>query len=672
MNKKRKQFIIVIFLLISTLIPSFAFSDVPYSAWTMNPDGKIVFTQIPYVPVEVIYGNFNNPEDLFIDKEGNKYIADTGNGAISIINKAGSEVKNIGKGILNQPTGLFVNDEGYIYVADYGNEAVYIFDKTGKLLKTFKKPISPLFGKESKFKPKKLVVDKRDNIYVISEGSTNGVIQLNKDGEFLGYFGVNTTNLGFLKILQRFFYTESQISQLFKIVPPSPDNIAIDDQSIIYTDTRDIKSQNIKKLNVAGLDMFEKDKKFFPNDVDITVDDNGNIFTVDDNGFVYEYDNFGNLLFVFGNKSTTGLRVGLFKNPSSIAVDKEGRVYVLDKDLGNITVFKPTEYANEIHKGLYLYNQGLYVESQKHWQNVLRMNSDFLLAHKAMGKAYYKQQEYEKALLEFKLAKDKKEYSNAFWEIRQNYLMKNLGKFIAIFFSLWVIYRILFFINKKTNFLYPLKRVYIRFFNIKIVRDLNMIFKFLKHPIDSFYELHWENKPGIAAATILYILIFVIQVIRIYYSGFIFNDVDLQNVSIFAEGLKIFIPLLLWIVMNYLVSNITEGEGRFRDIYVGTAYALSPYIVFSIPLVLLSNVLTLNEIFLYDFGFKLAIVWSIVLIYIMIVQIHDYSYFSALANIFTTLFSMVIVVLVAFVLYVVWNQLYVFIYDIIQEVVTRV
>jgi len=186
--------------------------------------------------------------------------------------------------------------------------------------------------------------------------------------EFLGYFGVNTTNLGILQVLQRMFYTESQISQLFKITPPSPDNIAIDRNSIIYTYTRNAADQNVKKLNVAGLDTLEKGKKFFPNGADITVDKNGNIFVVDDMGYIYEYDNFGDLLFVFGRKADDTLRLGQLRSPSGIAVDDEGTLYVLDKELNSITVFKPTVYANQVHEGLFLYNQGLYVESQKNWE----------------------------------------------------------------------------------------------------------------------------------------------------------------------------------------------------------------------------------------------------------------------------------------------------------------
>ncbi|MGB9678414.1 MAG: YIP1 family protein [Thermoanaerobacteraceae bacterium] len=672
MNKKIRQQFSILFILILILFPSLGYSDVPYSAWTLNPGGKIVPTQIPYIPLDIMEGNFNNPEDLFIDNDGNIYVADTGNGRIAVINNDTKKVSEIGVGVLNQPTGVFVSENNDIYVADYGNEAIYVFKSDGKLLNTFKKPDSLLFGKQSKFKPKKLVVDKRGNIYIISEGSTNGVIQLNNKGEFLGYFGVNSTNLGFLKILQRFLYTESQISQLFKIVPPSPDNIAIDKKSIIYTDTRNINGQNIKKLNVAGLDMFEKDKKFFPNDVGITVDNFENIFTVDERGFVYEYDNYGNLLFVFGNNESTGSRIGEFKNPSSIAVDNSGHVYVLDKDLGDITVFKPTEFAIQVHKGIYLYNQGLYVESQKPWENTLRMNSDFLLAHKAIGKAFYKQQEYNKAMLEFKLSEDRKEYSNTYWEIRQDYLMKNLGKYLIIFLVLWLIKKFLNIVDKKVNIFSPIKDLYKRFFQINIINDLNRVFGFIKHPINYFYELRWENKPGVMAATILYIFLFVIQIIRIYFTGFIFNYNNFLNISLFTEALKIYIPILLWVVMNYLVSNINDGEGRFKDVYIGTAYALSPYIVFSIPLALVSNILTLNEAFLYTFGFEIIYVWSIILIYIMIVQIHDYPYFKAVGNILTTIFAMFIVVLVSFILYIVWSQFYAFIYDITQEVITRV
>jgi hypothetical protein len=39
------------------------------------------------------------------------------------------------------------------------------------------------------------------------------------------------------------------------------------------------------------------------------------------------------------------------------------------------------------------------------------------------------------------------------------------------------------------------------------------------------------------------------------------------------------VPLFLWILANYFVATVSDGEGKLKDLYVGTIYALSPYLL---------------------------------------------------------------------------------------------
>lgn len=672
-NKKMLVIILVLLSLLNILAPMSAeASSVPYRAWTMNPDGTVALTQIPFTPIGKMEAGFSAPEDIFIDSEGHIYIADTGNGRIVVFDRDGFLLREIGNGTLKKPTGIFVDGEGSIYVADYDNGAIFIFDKNGEKIDVFNKPTSPLYGKKSAFKPKKLVVDKRGNVYVISEGSTNGVVQLNNVGEFLGYFGVNQASVSLKTILQRIFFTEEQIAKLFKVLPSSPDNIAIDGKSIIYTDTRGASGKNIKKLNIAGHNMLDSDKQFFPRDTGITVDNDGNIFTVDDQGYIYEYDSYGNLLFMFSGKDVGDQRLGLLKEPSGLAIDEDGMLYVLDKGRNSVILYETTEFANEVHKGIRLYREGLYVDSQEHWRKVLDMNSNFALAHQAMGKAYFKQQQYDEALEAFRYVKNKKEYSETFWEIRQIFMQNHMSTILLIILILIVVKRILKAIDQKHNIFSGMRRWWSRIKEVDLISKILYLSRFFKHPIDSFYELRWMDKVSVVSATILYVILVVERIIGLVYTGFIFNDVDLMEISLVSEVLKFCIPIVLWIVSNYLISTINDGEGRFRDIYTGTAYALSPFIVLSIPIILLSNILTLNEGFLYSFSSNLVVTWCGVLLFLMVKEVHNLSVKETIKNILLTLFGMVIMILVAFVLYLVMGQLNDFIYSIVQEVRSRV
>jgi hypothetical protein len=132
------------------------------------------------------------------------------------------------------------------------------------------------------------------------------------------------------------------------------------------------------------------------------------------------------------------------------------------------------------------------------------------------------------------------------------------------------------------------------------------------------------------------------------------------------------VPLLLWNVANYLVASISYGEGSLRHVVIGSAYSLFPYALFTLPIALLSNVLTLNEVFLYTFANQLVLFWCGIMLVIMVREIHNYDSVGDTArNLLTTLFTMGLFMLTAYILYVLFTQLYEFVLPIVQEVGLR-
>lgn len=131
------------------------------------------------------------------------------------------------------------------------------------------------------------------------------------------------------------------------------------------------------------------------------------------------------------------------------------------------------------------------------------------------------------------------------------------------------------------------------------------------------------------------------------------------------------VPLLFWVVMNYMVSTISDGEGKLSEVYIGTVYALSPYLIFALPIALISNVLTYNEKFVYDYSMMLIQGWSLLLVCIMVKELHDYTFRQTVRNLFLTVFGIVLAALVIFLLVLLFNQEVEFIQTIIQEMRNR-
>ncbi|WP_408007667.1 YIP1 family protein [Pseudalkalibacillus sp. A8] len=667
---------------------STASAEAPYITYTFDKDGYPIYTQTAYQPIGTIDGfdiqtddsdpvagesdPLFQPEDIFIDKDDMIYVADTGNSRVVIFDSFGNFQRTVGKDILSKPTGVFVDDDGSIYVADYQKKKVFKFQKDGSVAFEYEKPDSVIYGKKSPFNPTKVIIDKQKNVYMVGDGSTQGLIQFGPEGEFLGYYGGNRTSFDFIHQMQKLLYTDKQYSQLMKKFPPSATNVAVDDEGLIYTSTAGLKTETIKKLNVAGENLLP-DVTASNSIADITVDQDKNIFAVDSNlGYIFEYDPDGNLLFVFGGLNTGNQRLGLFKAPSGIAVSSDRKLFILDKKQSNIQILKPTEFTNLIHKAISLNSDGKYLESENYWNEVLKRNSMFSLAHNGIGKAAFKKGNYEKALEEFRLAGNEDSFSEAYWEIRRNWLMKYVSwvlvGIVLLAFSIFLAKRL----YRKYGYGSQVVEFWHKFKKIEIISHLLHIFRMLRHPIDGYYELKTNERASVFSATLLLLFLFVVHVFAIFETNALFSDVDSKRVNLLTELYKVYIPLFAWVICNYLISTINDGIGKLKNVYIGTVYALSPYLVFSIPLTLMSKGLTNMEVVIYDFSKKAIILWSGFLLFMMVKEIHSYEIGQTIKNMVLSVAGMLVLGIISFILFGLSNQVIDFMYSIFQEVKLRV
>ncbi|MGM9972835.1 MAG: YIP1 family protein [Clostridiaceae bacterium] len=657
-----------ILLIVNITVPVTAQASAPYKTYTIGPNDNAVETQTAYEPVGVLSLEAALPEDLFIDDNDILYIADTGNSRILVMEEGGTKV--IGEGILNSPTGVYSQGDS-IYVADGGNKRIYVFDKSGGLQKEIGRPEEPLYGKNTDFVPRKLTVDKRGNIYVIGEGAVNGIIQLNSEGGFTGYFGSNKTRTTFKMILQRTLFTEGQLGQLFKNIPASPTNVVIDSSGLIYSATYGISENPIKKFNVSGRNILEgklqADNKYI---VDLAVDKLGNIFGIDATGNLAQFDSYGNLLFIFGGRSEEEI-LGLVRNPAAIDLDEQGRIYVLDREKAVIQLYEATDFAKEVNRGVALYKEGLYLESKEIWEGILRLNSSFILSYEAVAKAYMKEGKSQQALDAFRLAEDKDGYSDAFWEIRNQWLQEYLAVGILILIGLMIILKIIKAIFKRFGILDGKLKFFKAIKEYKHIKELIYIKKFLRKPIDSFYEIKRMNTVSIGTSTIMVIWLVVLRFTGIYFKGYLFINMNLEEVNLIREAGIILVPFLLWVIANYMIASINEGEGSLKDVYNGTIYALSPYLLGMLPLQLLTNVITYNESFIYELGTLVIYLWCAVLLFLMVKEIHDYTASETIKVILLTFFGMMVIVLLIIIVYILVDHQWDFLDSIIQELKLR-
>ena len=668
MMKKIIQIFLIVLLL--ALTPDLVSAETPYTTWAVGPGGQLFMTQDAYQPKAEIDLPIKSAEDMVVTPDGFLYIADTGNGQI-VKFKDFEVVATYGKDILQGPTGLFVDEEGVMYIADATSNTVVILDKDGNLLNQFGRPSEPLFGKGREFLPRKIAVDARKNLYIISESSVDGVVQMNTNGNFIGYFGANTASMSLKMIMQRLFLSKEQLAQFIKNEAASPSNVAIDFQSMVYTITAGTAGEkSIRKFTVAGRNIFpDSIGSTTFRDIDISAD--SLVIAVDATGQIYEYDLNGTLLFVFGAQDKGDQRMGTLRNPSAISYFGDD-IYVLDKEKNAVIVYKATAFATEVHNGVRLYMEGFYTEAKPYFENVLNYNGSFIMAYQAIADSHFKERNFDQALASYKYAEDRGGYSDAYWELRNTVLQTQLSKVIMWAAGLWLVSAVFTRYEKKYKWLDPVRNWFSGLQRHKLLDDFIFMFRFIKQPADSFYYIKKNFRGSIKFALIIYLWVVILRVITLYLTGFSFNpfanpaDIPVAYEVIITLGL-----IILWNMSNYLISTISDGEGRVKDVVIGSAYSLFPFALFGLPIALLSRVLTFNEQFIYSLLSNLMWAWVGLMLFIMVMQVHNYKFGETIKNVLLTIFTMALFVLVGYILYVLFGQLFDFITAIFQEVRLR-
>lgn len=643
--------------------------------YAADENGYWVRTQDAYLPDKTVTElGLSSPEDLFIDENNMLYIADTGNRRIVKYDIAKGElIDELTSSEFTAPRGVYVTEEGDIYVADSGAKAVLIFDRDFELKGKLGRPDSPIFA-DTNYEPKRVAVDGGGNVYLIGEGVYNGVIQLAKTGEFLGYFAVNDADLTFAQRLQQMIFTRAQLANLVDINPTVFTNVFVDRSGIVYTATSGTHRNGMKKHSTNGGNMFKSDVWSYDTLTDLYVDDSGLIYTCSSEGYINIYSKSGEEIFSFGSYVTTVDISGLFTSLPSIAVDADGNIWAVDGSKGYLQSFKPTEYAQMVYNAMDLYEEGRYDEAMERWNQVLKLNQMSILAHNGVGKAYLHAEDYEASLEHFEVANNKDFYSQAYWEVRNKWLQKWLGPILGIVIGLLVIRKIVKVIDGKKggHIGAAKKRAGEKAKGLPVLKDLIYALKTPRHPIDYYYEIRKYRQGSVLGATVIYALFFLDFMAFKTLKGFIYQTMKVEDMDIGSIVLGFFILLGLFIICNYLVTSINDGDGTFKQIYMIPAYGLMPAMISLLIVTLVSYVLTYNEAFLLTIVLIIGITWSVITIFMGLQTVHDYTFGETVKSIILTVVFMIIVAVIGIIISIMWDSLYSFLTSVGKEMIQNV
>lgn len=629
--------------------------------------------------------------------EDKLYVLEKTAGYIIVIDSNSSLAGIIGQDLnLKDPEGMFITEKGNIYVADTGNKRVLKLDNSGKLVNVINAPDSKKTLSKVDFKPVNIVADKGECLYIIVSDETNGIYQMDSNGNFMGFFGSVPVVPSIKELFWRAISTKEQLSRMLLFVPTEYKGIDIDEKGFIYTTVATntaseiqsfIKSGGaqtqyapIRKLNPKNIDVLIRNGSMPPAGdtvavvsgtvntasrfIDIAVRKDGVYSALDSTlSRVFTYDKNGNLLYIFGNENDNK---GGFDTPNALCWWGE-KIVVSDSGNNAIKVFSPTKYADIINKAITADAAGENEKAKDYWVELNKMYPESNLAIEGIGKYELRQGNYSKAMELFKKADNKEYYSKALKKQRQDigYQMTGIAICVVVILGCFVfVYKI---IKKKKG-----KPVKSKDEN-KLWSGFKYGFYIMRHPFDGFWDMQFENKGNVSSATLILGITTLLNLISSFATGYLVSGAQKTSWNILIQGvLSILLPFALWCVANWSVTSLMNGSGTFKHIYMYTAYSLTPFLIGTPLLVLLSHIFSLDEMAIYTIVNALIYIWVGFLIFAGTLVIHQYEAFKTIGMILIIIVAMGIIVFLFLLCVTILQQVTDFIKLIIEEINLRI
>ena len=704
--------LVLTLLMVLPLLAIGASASSAYQTYTYSIEGTALYSpdaysaEISLTTKEMkLDKDLNQPSDLVTDSQGYVYIADKGNNRIVILNRHYEYVESLEgfafQGIYSAfsgPEGVFVTDTS-IWVCDTGNARLIEFDRETRIFKKkVDAPKSQLLGEGATFRPVAMAVDQYGRMYVVSSTADEGIIVMNADGGFVGFIGTQAVALSAWDIVWRNFQSKDQRQN--NLVTTTYNSIAITPDGFIYVTTSSISEGSVsgaikskakvgtympvKLLNPAGDEIMRRNGFWPPaGEVDIfglTVTDqelSGPSTVIDvavgpektwsiidsKRQKIYTYDYNGNLLFAFGDRGTM---LGSIKSIRSIAYQNE-KMLILDAAANCVVVYDRTQYGDMLVEAIKAENSLDFDYAIECWEKVLQRNSNFDAAYVGIGNALYRSAKYEEALSYYEAAYDTENWSEAYKMVRKEWMSTWLIPLLIVLVGIIIGVIKFFGWAAKVN-----KRVAVdgnarKTFGQEILYGFHVMF----HPFDGFYDLKHEKRGSVRASLVFIALAVVAMFYQGVGQGYVLNPTG-ATTTIWSQAISVLVPFILFVVANWCLTTLFEGEGSIKDIFISTSYALLPLPLLLIPATIASNWVTTTEAAIVSMVTVIAFIWVAMLLFFGTMVTHDYSLGKNFITILGTIVAMAFIVFLVLLFSMLFTKLIGLVTNIVTEIQYRV
>lgn len=204
-----------------------------------------------------------------------------------------------------------------------------------------------------------------------------------------------------------------------------------------------------------------------------------------------------------------------------------------------------------------------------------------------------------------------------------------------------------------------------------MIADAKYMFHLLLHPFEGFYDVKFLRKKNYAIPTIIMLICGLTGILSYQYTGFILNYHPLfamNSITIFFTTL---FPFLLFLISNWSLTTLFDGNGTMGDIYIVISYSLVPKLIFDIVGILLSNTIIQEEAALLNALLVIGMVWFCFLLFCGLCVIHEYSPLTNVVTLIVSFIAAIVIVFLSMLYYTLMGKVIGFVYTLLIELMRR-
>jgi len=199
------------------------------------------------------------------------------------------------------------------------------------------------------------------------------------------------------------------------------------------------------------------------------------------------------------------------------------------------------------------------------------------------------------------------------------------------------------------------------------MKIIKMSLLIMFHPVVAFSYIQKERDRFKAhPIVILLALGILVRLFSLQFTHYPLSSITMRS-NLLLEVAKLFVPLISWGICSYLMTTILDGETLFRESMLAVSYALVPYIIFMIPLTLLSRILDINQAGLFNSIQGCILGWVILLVIISLKEMNHFTVGKTIAVVLLSVFTVAILWAAVALLYSICTQFI----DFVREVLTE-